>query len=151
MSNREHPRDAAIRQHAERKAEQRREEEERNRKAREQASLHETNESKWRNSTNGVIQQSVHKLDDDYARRSSLYHFGLVPSRGTDVTYEIRESGKLDALAHLKFEFNPSGRVTAHTDVGGTGLPRSISLDECDAAWVEGVADEVMIAFLDSH
>jgi hypothetical protein len=155
MSDPEHPRDAAIRKYNERKADQRRKEEEQNREKIEQEQRREQNTVEWRTVTTQVILQNVYKVTEDYARRSSPYRLEQVHSGDSNVVaHAIRESGKLNPLGLFLFEFNPSGRVTARTgrtEVSGINLPRSASLDECDAAWVESVTDEVMLAFLNSR
>jgi hypothetical protein len=152
MTDPENPkRDAAIKRFQEREAQSRKQEAEEEEKRREQKRRTNGNLEIWTSAAFPAINQSIRSVSEDFARRGSPLLISSTPAQSTgSAVYDVRRSGNLRSLAKLRFELKED-QVVATTTANGAVFPSSVPLNEVNSAWVELVAEEVLIAMLDGN
>jgi hypothetical protein len=113
----------------------------------------EQNRERWPSMVYDVVHRGVMASAEGFARQGSDYVIPPRPNpgKGTAVTYEIRPSGSLNAVATLTFDMdaNTDGTVRPSTSAGGCEpFPAPVRLADVTSEWAEQVTDVVMIAVL---
>jgi hypothetical protein len=106
--------------------------------------------SKWRHTALPTINQSVHRVSEDFAERGSPFLLSSVPVQieGSAI-FRIKSSEGHRLLPKLQFDL-ADGQVTATTTVPGAELPSTVPMTDLTGEWVEHVAERVLIAMLEA-
>jgi hypothetical protein len=152
MSTEDDARDAAIKRYNDRAAQGQQAAAEERRQRDAKAHQQEKDFAAWPTASNAIY-FGVNSTSEHFARGGSEFLISAVPTtERCTATYAIRPSGKPDTRkAWFKFAMDGDGVVRIETDARGVvDLPAAVAVADVGHDWARKVANQIMIAALDS-